>query len=127
MRQWTLDPMLMCIQHISGEHLETHMFLSAMKEDRSLDGFYDHGLFFGPKFLKERHELLADELPGHKTPLEFEIDFSYVDITLDASNKIKSTLTLLSRCENCRKKYDLWLGEGAANCLIEDLAMASLS
>jgi len=106
MRQWLLEPVFMCGKHIGAEHLETHMFLSAMREGRSLQGFYDHGLFFGPKFLKERHDLLAFELDGHQTPLEFDSEEfpDYPDVRITEEAREESNRTLLTRCQSWREK-----------------------
>jgi hypothetical protein len=102
MRQWLLDPIFMCGKHIRAEHLETHMFLSAMDEGRSLQGFYDHGLYFGPRYLITRHDLLVMELDTHNTPLDFDPD-KYTDRYPDvvASDEVvkASNSMLLTRCQ----------------------------
>lgn len=102
MRQWLLDPIYMCGQHIRAEHLEAHMFISAMREGKSLQGFYDHGLFFGPKFVKERHDLLVFELDNHNTLLEFDPDEfpNYPDVDRTPEVVVISNTTLLTRCQS---------------------------
>lgn len=115
MRHWLVKPELMCMAHRSGEHLECHMFLGAMQQGKSLQGFYDSGLFFGPEFLHYRHGELATFLRGHSSPTSelvpgsrlsgipgLSIDRSlYPDVKPTKAVRNRSLRTLLSRCPDC--------------------------
>jgi len=105
-RQWLADPSQMCMQHLTGEHAETHMFLRKMEKGYSLKGFIDGYMFFGAKFLKERHDFIALFLKGHKTPLEIgatEYD-NYPEVPITLTGIGVSLSTLLDRCEDCYNK-----------------------
>jgi hypothetical protein len=110
MRQWLADPQKMCIKHVSGEHLEAHMFVEAMRRSKRLWGYYDHGLLFGPKSLLERHDKLAKRLEGHKTPLIIPDLAPYPDVEPEQFMIETSENTLYSRCGECRRIRDEKVG-----------------
>ncbi len=102
-RQWLADPNLMCQKHIVAEHFEAHMFLSKMEKGYSLKGFIEGSMFFGASFIQERHDLLAQYIEGHKTPLYIPetVIGKYPEIPR-LTNDFESSLgTLYSRCKNC--------------------------
>lgn len=110
-RQWLSDPRLMCKQHILGEHLEAHIFVSKMQKETSLKGFRKGSMFFGAEFVKSRHDKIAKLLKQpHKTPLfigELEIkNYPYIAPTL--YDLTKSMEDLLGRCEECKRKHLDW-------------------
>ena len=106
MRMWMIDPKLMCQKHLCGEHVETHMFLGALKKGSKLDG-YLNGNLFEPRSLKERHDALASEMTrrgyNHKSPLT--VDESLLQCLGDACeikiDREKASSDLFSRCEKC--------------------------
>lgn len=108
-RQWLSDPSFMCIRHLTGEHAETHSFLTKMHQGHSLDGFIEADMFFGAKFVKARHDLLAMFLEGHGTPLEIdsklENQYPFIVPTIEAVTN--SVNTLVTRCEYCRAKHHI--------------------
>jgi hypothetical protein len=108
MRQWLADPEHMCIKHISGEHLEAHMFINAMLVGKKLFGFYDHKLLFGPRYVIKRHDELAKKLPGHVSPLvlphlSIAESVVYPDVIPTWEDIYWSTDVLFNKCERCRK------------------------
>lgn len=114
MRHWLIKPSLLCQKHLMAEHLESHMFYGAMTSVRSLSGFYQNGLFFGPKFTQKRHDALALHIRGHKTPLEMHPVFTdvelqnsgqrlYLDVDPTKEQIIESRHTLWQRCHDCRE------------------------
>lgn len=118
MRLWLVRPELMCKQHLSGEHLECHMFYGSMEGERTLNGFYEARIFFGPRFLKQRHSEIRRYLPGHKTPMEMNktithlasringrLRYFYPDRLPTEEDIKQSRLTLITRCRTCRKKH----------------------
>lgn len=103
-RQWLADPKLMCKNHYLGEHAETHMFLTKMEKHYSLKGFTAGSMFFGAEFVKQRHDLIASMLSGHKTPLEIteKLKCEYPLIVPDEDDYRKSYLDLWTRCSECK-------------------------
>jgi hypothetical protein len=117
-RHWLVRPELMCRQHLSGEHLECHMFLGSIEGQRTLNGYYSNGLFFGPKFLMIRHKELKPFILHHKTRLVVpkiyrtirsringEEILWYPDRAPTEEQMWLSWHTLMSRCKRCRKKH----------------------
>jgi len=104
MRQWLVNPRVMCRQHLLGEHNETHMFSGTMKKRISVDGYIENGLL-DPSKLSSRHDELVQEMErrgyGHYSPLK-EVDASYVTGApcIDTESNLKE---LASRCEECRR------------------------
>lgn len=107
MRMWMVNPEILCRQHLLGEHLETHMFLTVIKEGKNLDG-YIKGNLLEAESLFGRHMVLSNEMISrgynHKSPMaDFVVPFKYKDSKVDDE---KSLLELLSRCSECKKRYE---------------------
>ena len=105
MRMWNLPVETLCLQHLLGEHVETHMFAGSLNKGKNLRGFIDRGLF-EPAGLRQRHDVLATELLRrgckHNSVLPpFEIpEFRFVAI--DIAGNLKD---LHARCWKCREMY----------------------
>lgn len=112
MRQWMCDPMFMCRKHLFGEHVEHHMFLGTLLKKKAIDGYIKNDLF-EPLSLKERHDVIVNEIIkrqyNHYTPLNYDTSiFQYLSTT-QINHKIdrdNSLFLLLSRCNDCQKRYD---------------------
>lgn len=110
MRQWMVDPKVMCRQHLLGEHVEHHMFVGAMRRGKSVEGYLADGLL-EPKSLEARHAALVEEMQrrgyNHKSPLLEAPLFG--DVRDEASIDPKASLEeLLRRCPNCAARYYGW-------------------
>ncbi len=112
MRQWMVNPKIMCRKHLLGEHLEHHMFYEAIKNGRKVDGYVKNNLL-EILSLKQRHDEVAEEMKRrgyrHNTPLEVDlqkINQYSEDIKNYKIDKDKSLQDLLLRCSKCRKRYD---------------------
>lgn len=106
-RQWLSPPENICIQHVLGEHAETHSFLSKMRQGHSLEGFRDGSMFFGAEYVQRRHDLLAATLKGHSTPLHLTDKMKeFYPLVLPTEEDVhKSILDLINRCDYCRDKH----------------------
>ncbi len=104
-RQWLAPPSMMCLNHRMGEHFEAHVFLRKMQKGHSLKGFRDGSMFFGATFIKYRHDLLAKDFKGHKSPLKLDIDVveKYPFIVPTVDDISKSLTDLIERCPSCVK------------------------
>lgn len=108
-RQWLTDPNMMCKQHLLGEHLEAHIFVSKMHKLNKLDGFRKGSMFFGAEYVQYRHDIIARYLSRfsgkeHKTPLhigDLEI-INYPLIKPAEKDFAKSNDDLYGRCQRCR-------------------------
>ncbi len=106
MRMWMVDPKYMCRQHLLGEHLELHMFVTSINKKMKLTGFVKNNLL-EVSSLKSRHEELVNEMEmrgyKHKTPLK-DFDASYLgDLELQKINIPQSEEELFNRCDKCKE------------------------
>lgn len=104
MRQWLVDPQLLCRQHLLGEHVEHHMFVGSISRGKSVEGFLRDGLL-EPKTLRTRHSQLVNEMTrrgyNHKSPLT-DVDISHLpDGKIDIDRNIED---LRNRCEECANR-----------------------
>lgn len=99
MRQWMVDPRLLCRKHLLGEHVESHMFIGTLKKGKSLKGYINKGLVEVHN-IKKRHKALAKEMKrrgmNHQSPLE-DVPL-YVLGKVDAEENIRE---LKRRCPDC--------------------------
>jgi len=101
MRQWLVNPKLLCKQHLLGEHVEAHMFVGTILKKINIKGYIDKGLV-EVETIPARHEELVVEMERrgikHKSPLPvFEI-FSAGKV--DRINNIEE---LKKRCSKCKE------------------------
>jgi len=110
MRQWMCDPVIMCDQHLLGEHVEHHMFVGAINKGTSIKGFLDNNLL-EINTLQDRHQYLVEEMNrrgmNHKSPLP-PIDITHItteqcSIFIDRASALEN---LLSRCSKCKERHD---------------------
>lgn len=106
MRQWLVDPKILCRQHLLGEHLECHLFLGNIKKKRKLTGFIKNGLVEIDKIYSRHEELVAEMLRrhyNHYSPLEcpsIEVIKSYPQGYVNIETNYRE---LYKRCEVCRE------------------------
>ena len=105
---WNVNPKILCTKHLSGEHLELHMFTGTIRQKKRLSGYVQNNLV-APKQLNRRHEELAKEMEArgftHMSPLE-EVDISYLPLEIQnatVDNKL-ALAELLRRCPNCKAR-----------------------
>jgi hypothetical protein len=111
MRMWMVEPKIMCRKHLLGEHVETHMFLGTLRKKKKIKGYLNNNLF-EPILLRQRHDLLVDEMKrrgmNHSSPLIVTDEYDYLskkDLCTEIDKK-KAKKDLLSRCEECRRMND---------------------
>ena len=121
MRMWMVDPSVMCNQHILGEHLECHMFVSTINQNkRKLDGFIKNGLLEADK-LVERHDLLVQEMTSrkmnHKTPIDSPSRIIFdISKIIDVEDNIR---ILYHRCPKCKEKIEKGLDKGLLDKIVK--------
>lgn len=103
MRQWGSKPLLMCQQHLLGEHLEHHMFVTSLNKGNSVQGYIDGNLLCVQN-LRARHDMVVEEMlargMGHYSPLpEFTV-FNTREIDV-----VESIVELVVRCPNCLRLH----------------------
>ncbi len=106
MRQWLVNPKLLCRKHLLGEHVEHHMFMGSIKKGISVEGFLRDGLL-EPKTLHSRHDELVEEMKrrgyNHKSPLP-DVDISHLrDGKISLTRNIED---LKNRCVECAKRIE---------------------
>ncbi|MBN2072621.1 MAG: hypothetical protein JW770_01575 [Actinobacteria bacterium] len=107
MRMWGVEPVMLCNQHLLGEHVEMHMFAGCLRKGMSLKGYYRNKLVCA-RSIKKRHDELAAEMIArgmkHKSPLEELVlpgDYEYGEIDIEVNIR-----ELSRRCPDCRKQLD---------------------
>jgi hypothetical protein len=99
-----VDPIILCKQHLLGEHLEVHMFVGSIIKNKNLSGFLKGGLL-EVHSLQIRHDQLVVEMEKrgmkHNSPLPYFSSYQAGHVDTE-----KSLLELLSRCEQCRRNYN---------------------
>ena len=110
MRQWMVDPKIMCRKHLLGEHVEHHMFVGSINKGTSMAGYLKAGQL-EPAALQSRHdELVAEMLRrgyNHNTPLQPTVpEFEKAEYFGTLINREASLVELLRRCPECRALYE---------------------
>ena len=119
MRMWMVPPVFMCKKHLSGEHVEHHMFIGSFKKKIRMDGYIRNDLL-EIKSMIDRHDAIVRELSrraeiegkkyNHRTPMPEEEEIkrlvSYlpkptIHHKIDGWNSFKE---LITRCEQCHKR-----------------------
>lgn len=100
MRQWNVDPRIMCDKHLLGEHHELHMFARQIERGISMKGFVERNLLESST-LDQRHAELVAEMTRrgfiHRSPLKYTDTKNLGKIDTSASLE-----ELLRRCNTCR-------------------------
>lgn len=114
MRMWGAAPRRMCDKHILGEHLEMHMFHTALSRKQTVTGYITKNLL-APSEVKERHDMLAAEMlrrnMNHKSPMDTQPDISYLPYHLRVAELYEhvSEEELYTRCEKCAEINDQYI------------------
>lgn len=108
MRQWMVDPRIMCRQHLLAEHYEIHMYVGAANKGINLQGYYDADVI-EPQSFESRHDELVLEMQargyGHKSPFK-PLTVKLPDHFMNREASLKE---LLKRCEHCRHRYEKFI------------------
>lgn len=112
MRQWMVDPEILCQKHLCGEHVELHMTIGTIKKGIRVDGYLKNNLL-EPRSIYERHKILSEEMIkrgyNHKSPLEETDCECILNLTTEQQyweiDKTKAFEDLISRCPECEKRY----------------------
>jgi len=114
MRMWMIDPKLMCIQHIVGEHRELHALKGSLERTKPECNNYERHIkniitlakegFIDLKSLKSRHEELVKHIENHNSPMENVPTLKH--LPKEARNakvdKEKAVKDIIDRPEACR-------------------------
>lgn len=116
MRMWMVDPELLCIRHLLGEHVECHMFVGALREGKSLKGYLSNNLF-EPLSLISRHDALAREMVRrgmkHESPIiEAKIERLTQKERETLIDKPSALRDLLGRCTECQEGANWLITQG---------------
>lgn len=101
MRQWLVNPRVMCDRHLLGEHVESHMFVGYINKKIKIDGYINKGLVEVSK-IRHRHDELVREMVRrgmkHNSILP---DFKMWEA--GKVDRLKNYMELSKRCINCKK------------------------
>ena len=106
MRQWLVNPKILCTQHLLGEHVEHHSFVGTINKGKSVEGYIRNKLL-NPQDLLSRHDELAEEMIRrgykHSSPLPNINRFMAIMYKVDVEQNYK---TLKERCQKCKVKIE---------------------
>jgi hypothetical protein len=114
MRQWLVNPGLLCDQHLRGEHVEHHMFVGSINKGISIRGYISDGLV-EPGKLRERHDELEDEMirrgmkPNSPLPaINWDRYNTFTGIPLENCkvDRSRSINELHKRCPRCAERIE---------------------
>lgn len=102
MRMWMIPSVLLCDQHLLGEHKEQHMLVGSILKGFSLQGYIDSEIV-ALHLIRERHEESVAEMDnrgfGHASEL---VDYPPQEPTrVDPRESIRE---LARRCIGCRRR-----------------------
>lgn len=109
MRQWLVDPKILCDKHLFGEHVEHHMFAGSINKGLRINGYIRNNLV-EPLSLVNRHAELVEEIKrrgfNHKSDLPLisleKLPDEHLNYKID---KESALLDLIGRCPKCSKRY----------------------
>ena len=103
MRDWKINPKILCTKHLMGNHVELHMFVGTLNKGVSIQGYLDKGLIEVHN-IKKRHEELVKEIESrgfkHNSPLVDFKEFIAGEINIEENVK-----DLINRCPECKRRY----------------------
>lgn len=109
MRMWMIDPKLLCMKHLVGEHGEIHKHIPSFRKRYSVDGRFANVVQIELHSIQKRHDELAEEINrrtgGHKSPLVNipDLQMSYPQHYHKSVDTEYSKQDLCNRCDECRK------------------------
>jgi hypothetical protein len=109
MRMWMVDPIILCKNHLLGEHGEIHKHLWTFLKRHKKDKYIKNNCI-EPSAMERRHNALVKEMLrrgyNHKSPYT-QPDISYLPWYQQCYkvDRNKSLKELVSRCPECRKNY----------------------
>lgn len=102
---WMVDPIIMCREHLLGEHAEIHMFVGAIDRGSSVRRYLEKGLL-EVHSLYGRHEELVREMKRRNYRHKSEIDEKWKQAErLGSIDRPKNLKRLINRCSRCRERY----------------------
>lgn len=110
---WMLPPIILCKNHLLGEHSEIHKFRPSFVKKFNIDKRMFPIVQILPRHMKKRHEELVKEMLrrgyNHKSPYTLP-SLSYLPLKhLMTKPNLKYNIEdLISRCPECRKRYILY-------------------
>lgn len=111
MRQWMIDPKLLCRKHLLGEHGEIHKHRHSFVKHHSIAGRLSPVVQIEPASMKRRHDELTAEMLrrgyNHQSPYE-QPDLSYL-LQEQREAKVDTVVSmadLYERCPECRARIE---------------------
>lgn len=106
MRMWMLPTIILCRNHLLGEHNELHKLIGSIIKNKNLKGFIDNK-FICLNQIQKRHEDLVKEFQrrnyNHQSPL-FHNDEIY-ERNIGRKEIIFNLKDLINRCDGCKKRF----------------------
>lgn len=111
MRMHMCNPVILCRQHLLGEHNEIHKHKHIFERGYSLAGRSGQ---IEPMSMKIRHDELAKEMirRGYKHNSPYEMPYLTDEAVQMMVDREKSLILLLDRCEDCYANFKYQTNKG---------------
>lgn len=103
MRMWNLRPILLCRQHLLGEHREMHTAAGSLRAGRSLGKHIEWGQI-QTELIKARHDELVIEMLRREYNHYSPIRRNPTTLVQGRVVKTRNLRELFGRCEVCRER-----------------------
>jgi hypothetical protein len=112
------NPKIMCRKHLMGEHVECHMFIGSLKKGKKLEGHTKNNQLDICLVIQRHNELVNEMITrgyNHKTPFtnEHQLIVNNALILYEKNNWFSGKINpqqslglLLSRCNECKERYN---------------------
>lgn len=109
MRMHMVPPIILCRNHLNGEHGELHKFYPDFLKKKRISGRVSPEVQIQPCKMKERHDQLAKEMlrrgGNHNSPYQMP-PLSHIPLKeLLKKPDLKRNIAFLLKCPECRKRY----------------------
>jgi len=116
MRMWMINPKLMCLKHILGEHAQIHRYYNPFSRHYNIDKRIQPIVMIEPQNMKKRHDRLEEELNRRRETGEVKglkktspyilPDLSYLPQAQREAkmDKFMSMQALMERCPVCKER-----------------------
>lgn len=104
MRDWKIDPKLLCDKHLLGSHFELHKAVGNLRHSGKWTMALVKKGYLEPQNFKPRHDALATEMQYRNYKHESELDVSGLSLPKGKVDVKQSISDLKKRCKECSKR-----------------------
>lgn len=103
---WCIDPKLLCKSHLLGSHFEIHKMIGNLKYTGKWTLNLTNAGYLEPQNAQQRHDELAEEMLKRGYKHESPLIINGMKLPVGHVDSDKSLSDLLSRCKECKRRYE---------------------